>query len=184
MSPVFLVCYSWDMDPMGDGRGGGYRMILHPPLCLRSLLGTERIRAVSYRFHRVLFLRSPVMRSSPGRGARCRCMCEDVIEVMVWVPALVCGHLSVTAAKIDAYLQGTAITRCAVNQSSKSVLLKNCTLRSVGVRGERPPLRTRYGEGNFPRLPNHNLTISRPEERVRLLNVSPHSFCHYRTGMA
>ena len=30
---------------------------------------------------------------SPGRGARCGCVCEDVAEVMARVPSLVCGHL-------------------------------------------------------------------------------------------
>jgi hypothetical protein len=31
----------------------------------------------------------------PGRGVRCGCVCEDVAEVILQVPSLVCGNLSV-----------------------------------------------------------------------------------------
>ena len=41
------------------------------------------------------FRSSQAMRSSPGRGARCGCMCEDVPELMVRVPSWVCRHLSI-----------------------------------------------------------------------------------------
>jgi hypothetical protein len=42
-----------------------------------------------------VFRSSQFMRSSPGMGVRCGCMCEGVWDVMIPVPSSVCRHFSI-----------------------------------------------------------------------------------------